>query len=413
MTAVPPRSFAHAGRFRPGLPPAVPEWAGFPKYNFIGGHNAPERIPSDVLAAAATRALKQYGPQIALYNLGQGPLGFEPLRDGIAAKLKATRGIDVARESVMVTSGSGQGLDLVNALLLEPGDTAILEERTYAGALNKVRARNVEVVGAPLDDHGIDVDRLGETLENLSRAGKTPKYIYTIPTIQNPTGSILSLERRHRLLGLASHYGVPIFEDECYADLTWSLEAPPALFGLDPSQVIHIGSFSKTLAPALRIGYAVADPTVIRQMAALKNDSGTGALDQMVVAEFLKDGFFPHREGLVAALHDKQQAMLEAVRREFGTTVEIVPPAGGIYIWLKFPDDFDVRRLVEPAAARGVVFNPGPEWSCDGEAARGFMRLCFALPDRKTIEDGVAVLAETCFAVAGFPERSGNVARRP
>src|SRR5207245_7971786 len=153
--------------------------------------------------------------------------------------------------------------------------------------LTKLRRIGANIVGAPLDEDGIHIDALAKILDGLKRQGTTPKYICTTATIQNPTGSIMPLARRHQLLGLAAEYGVPIFEDESYSDLTWGgMQAPPALYSLDPSHVIHIGSFSKTLAPALRLGYVMADWEFLSRMIAIKTErfSHTGALEQRVVA---------------------------------------------------------------------------------------------------------------------------------
>ena len=398
-------------RFKSGLPEPLPVWAGLPRFNFIGGHNDPGTIPVEALARASAAALNANGPSMALYNLGHGALGFEGLRNEIARQLAERRGIEVTRANILVTSGSGQGLDLVNGALVEPGDTVVIEEFTYSGALNKARKLGAEVLGVPLDAGGLDVARLGETLDAMARRNVTPKYIYTIPTIQNPTGTVLDLERRQRLVEIARRYRVPIFEDECYAELTFAEQAPPALYALAPEAVIHIGSFSKTLAPALRIGYVVAEPGILRQIAALKSDGGTGALDQMVVAEYLRGGYQAHVRDLVRSLSVKLDVMLEAIRDEFGSSVDVVRPDGGIFVWLKFPDGFDVRTLVAPAAKRGVVFNSGPDWACDADAAQSFMRLCFALPSAEDIREGVAQLAQVCFETAGFPQHRANVAR--
>ena len=189
-----------------------------------------------------------------------------------------------------------------------------------------------------------------------------------MPTIQNPTGSIMPLERRRQLLATAAEYGVPIFEDECYADLTWGgMDAPPSLYSLDPSGVIHIGSFSKTLAPALRLGYVVADWEFLSRMVAIKSagDSGTGALEQMVVAEYFSKHFAEHVDELSAQLKDKLDTMVEAVEREFGTAVEPWLPKGGIFLWMKLPDQVDVRKLVTAGAQGGNRVQSGPEWAVD------------------------------------------------
>ena len=313
---------------------------------------------------------------------------------------------------MLITSGSGQAIDLINQVLLEPGDTVILEEFTYGGYLTKLRRIGVNIVAAPLDEDGIRIDALAQILAELKRQGTTPKYICTTATIQNPTGSIMPLARRHELLGLAAEYGVPIFEDECYSDLTWGgMQAPPALYSLDPSHVIHIGSFSKTLSPALRLGYVVCDWDFMSRMIAVKTErfSHTGALEQMVVAEYLSQHFQDHVEELSGVLKEKLDTMVEAVEREFGTACEPWLPKGGIYLWMKLPDQVDVRKLVQPALKAGLAFNPGPEWAVDGEAAKSRLRLCFGLTTKEEIREGVARFARVCYEETGIPEQSGNI----
>ncbi len=178
------------------------------------------------------------------------------------------------------------------------------------------------------------------------------------------------------------------------------------------SQVVHIGSFSKTLAPALRVGYAVAEWPVLSQMLACKTDSGTGALDQMIVAEFFSKHFDQHVDALSGVLKEKLDTMVEAVEREFGTTVDMWKPKGGIFLWFKLPDSVDVRKLVKPAADAGIQFNPGPEWVCNPEPAKSYMRLCFGMPSKEVIREGVAALAQVCYEQTGIPVRSANVQRR-
>jgi 2-aminoadipate transaminase len=405
--------FAYSALFSKDLPPPAPRWTGFPKYNFIGGHNDPERIPSAALAKAATAVLERDGASLALYNF-DGPQGYRRLREFVVAKVAERPAIKCSAEDVLITSGSGQGIDLVNHLLLERGDTVILEEFTYGGALTKLNRLGVNVIGAPLDDEGLKLDALARIIEDLGRKAVVPKYVYTIPTIQNPTGSIMPAERRQELLALTRKHGVPVFEDECYADLTWDGDGPPSLYAMDPRQVIHIGSFSKTLAPSLRLGYAVADWQVMSRLVACKReaDSGTGALDQMVVAEYFSQNFDGHVEGLTQTLHGKLDTMVEAVEREFGTAVEKMwKPKGGIFLWLKLPDRVDVTKLVAPAAKSGIVFNPGPEWSCNPATSKSHLRLCFALPSKDQIREGVAAFARVCYEETGIPEQSANIRR--
>ena len=404
-------AFDFEAAFTPGLPASAARFGGFPRFNFIGGHNDPAQIPIEGLIEAATTALRRDGAALALYNMGHGPQGYRPLRQFLSDKLARVRGIQAGADDILVTSGSGQGIDMVTRLLVRPGDCVIAEEFSYGGALNRMRAQGAKVIGAKVDQDGIDMTALRDLLAGMAARGEKPRFIYTIPTIQNPTGSVLPLDRRHALLELSREFAVPIFEDECYADLTWALDAPPSLAALDPGRVIHIGSFSKSLAPALRVGYAVAPWPVLSRLIACKSDGGTGALDQMVAAEFFTHQYDAHMTRLHTALSGKLAAMTEAVAAEFGTAAEMFVPKGGIFLWLRLPDGVDVRRLVAPAAAAGLVFNPGPEWACDAEAAASYLRLCFALPDAATIRDGVATLARVCFEQTGIPERGANKTR--
>lgn len=400
--------FDYAALFRKDVAEPGARWGGFPKYNFVGGHNDPFQIPVDGLIEAAAVALRQEGRNLALYTLGHGPLGYEGLRDFLAEKLARWRGIGATRDDILITIGSGQGIELVNRILLDPGDTVIVEEFAYFGALAKLRKLGVNIVGLPLDREGLRPDALAEILEDLKRKGVRPKYIYTIPTIQNPTGSILSLERRKRLLGLAKEYGVPVFEDECYADLIWEGDAPPSLYSLDPERVIHIGSFSKSLSPALRLGYVVAGWDILGRLIASRTDS-PGVLEQLVVAEYFGRHFESHIKKITKVLRDKLDTLVEAVEREFGTSVELWRPKGGIYLWLKLPDEVDVRDLVKPAADAGIAFNAGPSWAVDPDAAKSYLRLCFALPSEEEIRGGVAALAQIFFEHTGIPAHGANV----
>ena len=409
MSAAP--GFNQTHLFSKGLPDPAPRWTGLPRYNFVGGHNDPAGIPTEALAEAAASVLRREGSKLAIYNLSHGPMGYPGLRAFVADKLARHRGIACTADDVMITSGSGQAIDLVSRVLLEPGDTILMEELTYGGAITRHKRVGAKVVGVPVDAEGLLPEPLSRILDDLKAKGTVPKYLYTIPTIQNPTGSILPLERRHAILDIVRRHGVLVFEDECYADLVWAGGAPPAFYGLDPAQVIHIGSFSKSLAPALRLGYVVADWQVLSRLLACKTDGGTGALDQMITAEYFARHFDAHVGALTRTLAAKLDVMMEAVEQEFGTTVEMTRPMGGIFLWLKLPDGVDVRRLVKPAAASGIQFNPGPEWSCNPEGAASHMRLCFALPDHQEIRDGVKALARICFEEFGLPAQSANVRR--
>jgi 2-aminoadipate transaminase len=318
--------------------------------------------------------LAREGRNLATYGLASGPLGYRPLRDFLAQKLKRTAGISCDADEILITSGSLQAIDLVNAMLLARGDTVVIEQATYQGALTRLARLGVTAVGVPLVAEGMRMDALAAALDDLKRRGVRPKYIYTIPTVQNPTSTIMSEARRHELLRLAAAHGVPIFEDDCYADLIWDGRRPPALYAMSKhGGVIHIGSFSKSIAPALRVGYIVAEWDVLGRMLALKNDAGSGPLEQMVLGEFCTPHFDAHVPRLTRGLRAKLETLMDALNEQFGTAAEFDDPKGGIFLWVKLPDAVDTQKLFQPALAAGVAINPGAEWSTDphGKAARG------------------------------------------
>jgi 2-aminoadipate transaminase len=257
------------------------------------------------------------------------------------------------------------------------------------------------------------MDALKAKLAELKAKGVTPKYIYTIPTVQNPTGSIMPEARRQEMITLAREYGTMIFEDECYSDLVWSNKRPRSIYSLAGGEgVIHIGSFSKSIAPALRVGYIVAKWEILARILGLKQDAGSGALEQMVLAEFCTKHFHDHVPKLSKALSAKLQTLREALAEQFGTAAEFGNPPGGIYLWVKLPDNVDTVKLGQAALAAGVSINPGPEWSVDRDYAKCRLRLCFANPEPETIKQGVAALAEVCRREFGVPLRSANVEKR-
>jgi len=405
--------FDFAPLLAPGTPAPAVKWNGFPKYNFVGGHNDARHVPVQALIDAATAVLKREGATLATYGLNSGPQGYKPLREFLAAKLKSHAGIDCSSDEILITSGSMQGLELVNSLLLTRGDTVLIEQETYGGALSKLTKLGVNAIGIPLDAEGLRVDLVKQKLEELKQKGIKPKYIYTIPTVQNPTGAIMGEKRRAELIEVAADYGVMIFEDECYSDLIWNGERPRSIYSMAGGQgVIFVGSFSKSIAPALRVGYLVAKWDIIGRILGLKQDAGSGALEQMILAEFCTKHFATHVPRLNKTLAAKLQTLREALAEQFGTAAEFGDPPGGIYLWIKLPDVVDTQKLAQAALAAGVSLNPGPEWSTDKAYARSRLRLCFANPDPETIKKGVEVLAEVCRREFGVPLRSANVEKK-
>jgi 2-aminoadipate transaminase len=396
-----------------GLPAPAARWTGLAKYSFIGGNNDPDQVPVEGLIDAVSTVLQREGKTLATYGLAHGPQGYRPLREFLTAKLKRDAGIACTADDILIVSGSLQALDLVNATLLARGDTVIMEQDTYQGSLNRLSRLGVNAVGIPLDHEGMRMDALETALTHLMRRGVTAKYIYTIPTVQNPTGTIMPEARRAELLKLSAQHGVPVFEDDCYADLIWDGKRPPAIYAMSGNGgVIHIGSFSKSIAPALRVGFIVAPWEMLSRMLALKTDAGSGALEQMVLAEYCAAHFSTHVPKLTRGLRAKLDTLMEALNEQFGTSAEFETPAGGIFLWVKLPDHVDTLKLYQAALAAGVAINPGPEWSTNKAHAGCRLRLCFASPSHEQIREGVAVLADVCRKEFGVPARSANVEKR-
>ena len=402
----------YAPLLRANLPVPAVKYNGFPKYNFVGGHNDTASVPVEDLIAAASKVLKREGSTLATYGLQSGPQGYLKLREFLVKKLGREAGIACTADDILITGGSQQGLELVNSLLLEKGDTIVVEEASYGGFLSRVKRFGVNMVPLPLDKQGLDIEAVGRALADLKSKGVRPKYLYTIPTVQNPTASILPLERRHALIKLCESYGVPILEDECYSDLVWDGKRPQAMRGITgDDRVIHIGSFSKSIAPALRLGYVVAGWPILSRLLSLKTDSGTGAIDQMVIAEYCEAHFDNHVVKLRKTLKRKLDVLVEAVGANFGTAAEFDYPDGGIFLWIKLPDSVDTAKLFQAASKEGVSLNPGAEWSVDPAHGKSRLRLCFANPSEQTIREGVAKLAEICNREFGVPTRIANVGR--
>ena len=208
---------------------------------------------------------------------------------------------------------------------------------------------------------------------------------------------------------LAEQYDVAVIEDECYSDLIWDGQRPPALHALDKSgRVVFVGSFSKSIAPALRVGFVVAPWPIMARLLSCKTDAGSGALEQMVLAEFCNAHFESHVLDLNKTLKQKCDALIDAMEKNFGTVAEFEVPPGGIFLWVKLPAEVDTSRLAAVAAQHGIQVNPGAEWSIEGPGAKRAIRICYANPPIETIRKGVAALAEVCREEFGLPKTIAN-----
>lgn len=348
------------------------------------------------------------GASLATYGLESGPQGYIKLREFLVSKLHRYAGIECTVDDILLTSGSLQAIDLINEALIGKGSTVIVEESNYGGVLSRLNRLDCKMIAIPVDDQGMRTDKLHEELRSLADKNIKPEYIYTIPTVHNPSGTIMSEARREHLVELAVEYDIPVFEDECYADLVWAGDRPQALRAMDSTgRVVHVGSFSKTIAPALRVGYIVADWSLMGHLLSLKTDAGSGALEQMLLAEYCTQHFDDHLKNLNNNLQAKLHALTSALDREFGVSAQYSSPPGGIFLWVKLPEKVDTTKLAQVAGADGVAINPGAEWSLQNDSGQ-YLRLCFANPSIETIDAGITRLADICFREFGVPERGQN-----
>ena len=400
--------FNFKSSIKSGLNPEPGPWRSFPEFNFVGGHNDPGSLSVEKLAEACNSVMLREGASLATYGLESGPQGYIKLREFLVSKLHRYAGIECTVDDILLTSGSLQAIDLINEALIGKGSTVIVEESNYGGVLSRLNRLGCKMIAIPVDDQGMRTDKLHEELRSLADKNIKPEYIYTIPTVHNPSGTIMSEARREHLVELAVEYDIPVFEDECYADLVWAGDRPQALRAMDNTgRVVHVGSFSKTIAPALRVGYIVADWSLMGHLLSLKTDAGSGALEQMLLAEYCTQHFDNHLKNLNNNLQAKLHALTSALDREFGVSAQYSSPPGGIFLWVKLPEKVDTTKLAQVAGADGVAINPGAEWSLQNDSGQ-YLRLCFANPSIETIDAGITRLADICFREFGVPERGQN-----
>jgi 2-aminoadipate transaminase len=304
-------------------------------------------------------------------------------------------GVKTAPEEVVITTGALQGLDLLCRVLVEPGDTVITEAPSYMGALQTFATYRAHIEEIPMDEAGLQVDLLAERLAELKKRGIRPKFIYTIPTFQNPSGTTLNASRRQLLVDLASAYGVPLVEDAAYAELRFAGEGEQALKALDRTGgVIFLGTFSKILSPGLRLGWVVAPRALAEKLIAVKqtNDQCSGSLSQLVALECGRRGIIDRQiENSRVLLKDKAAAMMAALERHFPAGSRWVEPQGGFFTWVTLPAaaGLDTSRLLKQAVVEEkVAYVSGRSFYAHGQGSNQ-LRLCFSYPQTAEIAAGI------------------------
>jgi 2-aminoadipate transaminase len=350
--------------------------------SFAGGLPSPRTFPVDAFAEACARLLRDDGPASLQYAASEG---YGPLREAVAAFLPWP----VDPSQVLITTGSQQGLDLVAKVLIDTGSRVLVETPTYLGALQAFAPMEPEVVSVASDAEGV-------LLQDVAAKRADARFLYLLPNFQNPTGRIMSEPRRQALAALARELSLPIVEDNPYGDLWFDTPPPPPLTARHPEGSIYLGSFSKVLAPGLRLGYVVAPAALAPKLLQAKQaaDLHSPSFNQRMVAEVLRDGFLDRHVPTIRALYRSQRdAMLAALAREMqGVDMQWNAPDGGMFLWARLPAGVDAVALLPKAVERGVAFVPGAAFYAGASDART-MRLSFVTASPQEIATGVAALA--------------------
>lgn len=355
--------------------------------SFAGGLPAPELFPVEAIAEAHARVIARDGRAALQYSTTEG---FGPLREWVVARM-AKRGVHVTAEQVLITNGSQQGIDLTARIFLDPGDLVAVENPSYLAALQTFSGCEATFLAVPSDDDGMDV----EALERLV-ARRAPKLIYVVPEFHNPKGTTLSRERRTRLVRLAQAHRIPILEDDPYGELRFRGEPSPPLAALDEGQVvIHLGTFSKTLAPGLRIGWLVGPKELVRAATIAKQaaDLHTATLAQRATAELLGSGFDydAHLGAIRRAYGERCVAMLGALERHMPAGSRWTRPDGGLFVWAELPEGTSADEIFTAALHEKVAFVPGSAFYADAPRPE-MLRLNYSNRPPELIEEGMARL---------------------
>ena len=364
--------------------------------SFAGGMPAPEVFPIEEFRAACNRVLQERGAEALQYGATEGYL---PLREMIA-RHNAAYGMHVSADNILITSGSQQALDLLGKIFINRGDRILVESPTYLGALQAWNAYGAEYVAVPSDDHGMITSALEESL----RLG--PKFIYVLPNFQNPTGTTLTLERRKQLVKLADRFGVPIIEDDPYGQLRFEGKHIPSVVVLDSQyrkdpgaysgNVIYLSTFSKILAPGVRLAWVVAPTQVISKLVQAKQgvDLHTATFNQIVAYEVGKGGFLDrHVKVIRECYRQRRDVMIETLEEHMPQGVHWTHPQGGLFLWVTLPEGLNTTEILKEAVKQKVAFVPGESFfPCGG--GENTMRLNFSNATPEKINEGIARLSQ-------------------
>jgi 2-aminoadipate transaminase len=350
--------------------------------SFAGGLPAPEVFPVREFRESASFVLEECPERALQYGRSEG---FTPLRQFLADKV-GKYGVPAVPENILLTNGSQQALDLLGKVFISPGDTVLTEAPTYLGALQAWNAYEPRYVAVPLDDDGMRVDKLEEALER-----EPVKFIYVLPNFHNPAGTTLPLERRQKLVEIAARHKVFIIEDDPYGELRYEGEDIAPIISLHKENTIYLGTFSKTLAPGIRLGWVIAPEVVMEWLVQAKQgaDLHTGTFVQMLAYDIASRGILKRHVQVIRAVYrERRDVMLESVEKHFPEGVSWTRPLGGLFLWVRCPKSVDTEALLKKALEEKVAFVPGFAFFTDGRG-RNAMRLNFSHPSPDKIREGI------------------------
>jgi len=369
------------------------------KISFGGAHPDDDLYPIDLVKRCFNSILREEKSEILRY----GPIeGYYPLREHLVTRLK-NRGIETTAENIFITSGSQQALEIASRILIETGNYVITEEPTYTGALSIFNTLRAKIIGVPLEKDGLNLDVLEDALKKYN-----PKFIYTIPNFQNPTGITMSISKRKKLIFLAEKYNVPVIEDDVSGDLRFESEDLLSLKALDRTdQVIYISSLSKELIPGFRVGWVVLNESLRDRFIALKQveDLTTNTISQAILYKFCSRGYLKtHLRKIRRIYRERRDTMIRSIRKYFPKDIELLKPEGGLCVWVRFPSEVDLTPIFEAGMKNGVIFSLGSLFY-DSTDGKNEMRLSYAANSPKRTEEGIKILGEIISETLGKKKR--------
>jgi len=359
---------------------------------FAAGNPAPEAFPVKEMSEISERIFREMPASALQYGVSEG---YMPLRQAVRERMQKKYATGTEEDDVIIVTGAQQGMELTTKCFINEGDGIICESPSFIGSLNCFRSYRANLIGVPMEQDGMDLEKL----ENALRENDNVKFIYVIPTFQNPTGRVMSLAKREKILELARQYDVMILEDNPYFELRYSGENLPTIKSMDTEgRVIYVGSFSKILSPGIRVGFVLANSAVISKLTVAKqvSDVHTNLMYQMIAHEMLtKYDIDAHIAKVCDMYREKRDAMCDAIEKYFPKECTYERPDGGLFLWCRLPDGYDGVAFCKLCGTRGVMGVPGSSFAIDENEISPYIRLNFSLPSFEQIERGVKIMGDT------------------